>query len=160
MVATNKVARRVPGVTMFASMAVALSLVLVGCRMEGPPSVDLVVGVRGGFLAVVNCGAPMAEPIKIYAGEQRQEGFRDFFVAERDESCGANATVPMNPAEWDVVETATQPLLEPQTSFSISPLAESGSGVAYFVVPESGMPENEWLHPSGALSHEPCDVEE
>ncbi len=128
--------------------------------MEGPPSADLVVGMRGGFLAVVNCGAPMAGPMKVYIGEQRAGGFENFFVAERSGSWATGAAVTTDPTEWDEVDTAIRPLLEPQMPFSVYPQAESGSGIAYFVVPESGIPENSWLHPSGAVSREACAVAE
>ena len=132
---------------------------LSGCQQvfEDAPSVPVSVALRGGFIAVANCGSVVPGPWELSIGETVDD-YEEFFVATASRSWGADEIVTTDPAEWDEVDTSRESALQGDTLLSVWVVSDLGTQVARIPIPRRGIPEDAWLHPDGTITSESCEA--
>lgn len=133
-------------------------IVLFGCSvlMENPASGAIAVSRDRDQLLVVVCTSFRAAEVRM--SERAQTGDWSYFwkFARDIDLVAGDELSPSRAGELGVVP-ARVPKLEPHDDIRIVVANGADSVTAQFSVPDSGLSEEQWLHPNGEMSAIPCD---
>ncbi len=139
-------------------LLLAAALALSGCSviLENPADGAVAIAREGSELRVVVCTSFTATEVRM--SERAQRGSWSYFwtfAKDIDLDIGDDVS-PSRAAELGV-DPARPPLLDAGDDISIVLSKGPDSVAAQFSIPESGLPDDAWLHPNGDLTDQPCE---
>lgn len=133
-------------------------LILSGCSvlLENPADGALAISRDGGQLRVVVCTAFEASEVRMSERSNAGE-WSYFWTFAKDIEIAAGDEVSPSFAGELGVEPAREPKIDPDDDIRIVFADGTNSVTAQFTVPETGLPDDAWVHPNGDTTQQPCD---
>jgi hypothetical protein len=132
-----------------------VAMVATGCESE--PPANLSVTIEADLLVVANCGVRAPGEVQVRMGEEVESQFDDFFVGVLEDGWDVGDVLSASSERWSTVEVDETPSLTPGGRLTITYYgADAGGRVAYFTLPQRGVPEHAWLHPDGTITPSMC----